>query len=92
MNDAARRRITGVQEIRGPAMVAFPAGHGAQDGEVAGMACQPWPVLSNADARRGGADDTRRSLGFRARLWIERLELARPARHPQEDAGTLLPP
>ena len=67
-------------------MVAFFARHRANNRELIGNAGQLSPMFGNVDSGRRSRDGLCRSLSLGAGLWIERLELARPARHPEKYA------
>src|SRR6516225_6881601 len=52
------------------------------------LPCQKWHVLADANAGnpRGDGAKFAANLGRGIRLWIEGIDMARPALHPQEDA------
>ncbi len=87
--DRARGHVAGVQVVRRPLVVAFLVGHGPDQGDLVHDLGRLVPALRNGDARHGGLD----GLGFGpvgvVGLGVEGLHLARPARHPQQDAGHL---
>ena len=90
MHDAARGRVAGVQEIRRPAVVAFLAGHRADNRQFFGNLGNIDPMLGDADARHGSVNRLGRPLRLGAWFRVERLELTRTAGHPEQNARPAL--
>ena len=84
---AAHRQVAVVQQKARPRMAAFLAGHRADDGDVIHHARTLRQRLGDLDSRDAGRDGFGLAAVFVARLGAERLELARSAAHPQQDAG-----
>src|SRR5262245_46534314 len=90
MNDAARRRIARVKEIRGTAVVALGTRHRADDSEFVHHLRRARPVCGDIDPWSAGAYRPCRTLIRTAWLGVKRFELARTAGHPEQNAGTIL--
>src|SRR5262249_48076832 len=74
-----------------PAVVAFLAGHRAEDGQLAAEASELGPMFGDDNAGRCGGNGAGRTLRVGAGLGVKRLKLARPAGHPEKDDGFALP-
>ncbi len=81
------RQIAGVDELGCPGMVAFLAGHRADDGQMFGLFGQLGQVFGDAQAGHRGGDFLEGAAVGMAGLGIEGVDLAGAAAHPQQDAG-----
>ena len=87
--DRPGRGIAGVELIGGPLVVALLVGHRADQGDVLHRRGGLLPALGDLDAGHGGVDRLGLAAVVVLGLGVEGLELARAARHPEQDAGHL---
>ena len=89
-----RRRgaVAGQQVVAAGVVVAQFVRQRADQGDVPHHLGRPGQVLADADARDGGVDRLEVAPHFDRRigLGVERVEVARPAVEPDEDAGDVL--
>ncbi len=86
--DRNPRRRAGHHVVIAGAVVPLVVANRADDRQLVGDAGQPRHVLREVDAGHLGADglELAANLGRRVGLGIERLEVRRPAVHPNQDA------
>ena len=85
-------QLAGVQQLRGPAVLALLGGHAADDAEVLGGRGELRQVLADPQPRDGGVGLLGRPAVLVAGLEVPGVGLAGAAGHPQDDArlGRLL--
>src|SRR5262245_3678930 len=71
-------------------MITLKAGHGSDHGQFVHDFGRSSPVLGDLDAGNIRSNGLGRTLRFRTWLWVEGLELAGAACHPEQDAGAIL--
>ena len=81
--------VAGVELVGRPLVVAFLVGHGPHQGDLFHDLGRLVPALSDRDPRDGRLDGLGLAAVLGAGLGVERLELAGPAGHPEQDAGHL---
>ena len=85
IGDRRLDRIAGADELDRAEMVLLVADHRADERDLVEDLGRLRPMLADLDSRHVRVDRLRRALILRARLGIERVVLARPAVHPQQD-------
>ena len=87
--DRGRRHVAGVELVGRALVVAFLVGHRPHQGDVLHDLGRLVPALGDRDPGNGRGDRLGLAAVLGARLGVERLELARAAGHPEQDAGHL---
>ena len=86
MIDAALGRVAGVHEVARPIVVPLLAGQRANQRELLHARAQAREVLAQLDAVDAGGDGLELAPRGAARLGIEGVDVAGPARHVEQDA------
>ncbi len=84
--DRSARQVAGVDELGGLGVVSFLAGQRAENGQFVRPLGKLGQMLADSQAGHARGDFLDRATVLVARLEVERIELARAATHPEQNA------